>query len=97
MSTDFTPALVTPQPAPATMKIVSEDTESGFIIINTSDFDAATMSVYGADATAKLPPVRSLADHLAALDLEAVKALQATDDRQSAAPLYAARLAELAK
>ena len=49
MSADFTPALVTPQPVPATMKIASDDTEAGFIIINASDFDAATMTVYGAE------------------------------------------------
>ena len=43
---DFTPALVTPQPAPATLKIASTDTDAGFIIINASDFDAATMTAY---------------------------------------------------
>jgi hypothetical protein len=46
---DFTPALVTPQPAPATLKIASDDTEAGFIIINASDFNAATMTEYVAE------------------------------------------------
>lgn len=46
---DFTPALVTPQPAPPTLKIASDDTESGFIIINASDFDAETMTEYGSE------------------------------------------------
>ncbi|MCO4101048.1 MAG: hypothetical protein HEQ38_16975 [Gemmatimonas sp.] len=50
MSADFTPALVTPQPVPATMKIASEDTDAGFVIINASDFDAATMTEYAAEA-----------------------------------------------
>lgn len=49
MSADFTPALVTPQPVPATMKIASEDTDAGFIIINASDFDAKTMTEYVAE------------------------------------------------
>jgi hypothetical protein len=53
MSTDFTPALVTPQPCPATVKIASDDTEVGYIIINASDFDAETMTVYGAEPKVK--------------------------------------------
>lgn len=40
--------LFVPQPAPATMKIASEDTEAGYIIINAADFDPATMTPYGA-------------------------------------------------
>lgn len=97
MSTDFIPPYIQTAPTPATLKIASDDTEAGFIIINASDFDAETMTVYGAEPKAKLPPVRALAAHLAELDAEAVKALQASDDRNSAAPIYAARLAELAK
>lgn len=97
MSTDFTPALVTPQPLPATMKIASDDTETGYIIINASDFDAETMKVFGVEPKTKLPAIPDLAAHLATLDVDAVKALQAKDDRKSAAALYEARLAELAK
>lgn len=53
---EFTPLLVVPAPAPPTMPIASDDTESGYIIINASDFDAATMTAFVApepDATPK--------------------------------------------
>ncbi|MCO4098778.1 MAG: hypothetical protein HEQ38_05085 [Gemmatimonas sp.] len=43
---DFVPPFITPAPIPATMTIVSEDTESGFVIINVDDFDEATMTEY---------------------------------------------------
>lgn len=49
MSANFTPALVAPQPVPATMKIASDETDAGFIIINASDFDATTMAEYSAE------------------------------------------------
>ena len=47
MSDTFVPLSV-PQPQPPTMKIVSEDTENGFIVINVADFDAATMKPFDA-------------------------------------------------
>jgi hypothetical protein len=44
MSNTDTPAtLFVPQPAPPTMKIVSDETDDGFIIINRVDFDPETM------------------------------------------------------
>jgi hypothetical protein len=46
MSTDFTPALVTPQPCPETVKIADADSELGYVIINASDFDAKTMKLF---------------------------------------------------
>jgi DUF1680 family protein len=45
---------------------------------------------------APLPAVKALAGAIASLDAEAVAALQARDERASAAPIYAARLAALA-
>ena len=42
---DYTPALIL-APLPGTMKIASDDVESGFVIINTEDFDKATMKEY---------------------------------------------------
>lgn len=94
---DYVPSLVAPSRRPETVKITSDDTDGGFVIINASDFDAATMTLFGAEPKGKLPAVAELAAHLATLDVEAVQALQAKDDRKSAAPLYDARLAELAK
>lgn len=46
MSTDFTPALVTPQPCPETVKIADADAALGYVIINASDFDAKTMKLF---------------------------------------------------
>lgn len=45
---------------------------------------------------ATLPKIAQLAEAIASLDKEAVEAMQATDDRPTAAPIYAARLAALA-
>lgn len=42
-----------------------------------------------------LPKVGQLAAAIASLDLEAVTAMQARDTRANAAPIYAARLAEI--
>jgi hypothetical protein len=38
--------------APATVRIASAETESGYLIINASDFDAATMTPYEAASAA---------------------------------------------
>jgi|LakMenEpi03Aug12_release.lakeMendotaPanAssembly.Ray.scaffolds.fasta_scaffold6209788_1 hypothetical protein len=35
-----------PQQIPPTVKVVSSETESGFIIVNVSDFDPTTMERY---------------------------------------------------
>jgi hypothetical protein len=66
MSTDpiqpnatFTPVLVAPQPVPATMTIASDDTESGYIIINAADFDAETMTPYVAPTEGEAPKRRT--------------------------------------
>lgn len=82
-----------------TIKIESDETELGYIIINASDFDPATMERYHGDGGAEpLPSVSKLAAHLDTLsDVAAVQALQARDTRKSAGPLYEARLAALAK
>ncbi len=45
MDTPTTPILP-PQPAIATMKIVSDETDLGYQIINASEFDKATMKKY---------------------------------------------------
>lgn len=42
---DYTPSLIAP-PAPETMKIESDETGLGYMIINKSDFDAKTMKKY---------------------------------------------------
>lgn len=38
--------MIIPQAAPETMKIVSEETSLGYMIINVADFDKATMKKY---------------------------------------------------
>ena len=48
--TDFLAPLIYAAPALDTVRIVSADTESGVMIINASDFDAATMTL-APDAT----------------------------------------------
>lgn len=40
------PIQLIPQPPLATVKIASTDTESGYVIINESDFDKATMKKF---------------------------------------------------
>jgi hypothetical protein len=55
---DFTPALVIPALAPATCKVCDADAPSGFVIVNVSDFDAATMTAFvdePIDAPSKKP------------------------------------------
>jgi hypothetical protein len=47
-------------------------------------------------AGSALPSVPKLAEHIAGMSAEEVAALQATDERATAAAIYAARLAELA-
>jgi hypothetical protein len=49
----------------------------------------------GDDTPAPLPKVGQLAAAIAALDVDAVSAMQARDTRANAAPIYAARLAEI--
>jgi hypothetical protein len=44
-----------PQPPVPTVRIASDDTEQGFLIVNASDFDAATMTLFGAEAPADAP------------------------------------------
>jgi hypothetical protein len=56
MSTDFTPAYLQAQPCPETCKIVDTDAPDGYVIINASDFDASTMTLYGAEAKPKRAP-----------------------------------------
>jgi hypothetical protein len=51
---DFTPALVIPALAPATCKVCDADAPSGFVIVNVSDFDAATMTAF-VDEPSKKP------------------------------------------
>lgn len=46
--------LLAPQPPLPTVKIKSDDTSSGFIVINESDFDKATMDKY-VEPKAKTP------------------------------------------
>jgi hypothetical protein len=43
-SAGFTPIRVIPVPPLPTMRIVSREHDAGYIIINESDFDAATMT-----------------------------------------------------
>lgn len=81
---------------PPTVQIVDPDSPGGYVIINAADFNADTMTRFG-ESVAPLPPVPDLAAHLATLDADGVAALQARDTRKSAAPLYAARLADLGK
>lgn len=38
--------LIVPSPPLPTMKVASSETVTGYIIINASDFDAATMTAY---------------------------------------------------
>lgn len=79
-----------------TIKVKTADTESGFMIINKSDFDPAVHEAFAATVLAKLPNIKDLPEHLATLtDLDAVRAMAASDDRSSAAPLYEARIAAL--
>ncbi len=95
-STSFVPSLIAASRRPETMQIASDDTESGFVIINVSDFDAETMTVFGVEPPpAPLPSVRNLATALEGLSLDDVYAMQGRDERPSAAPIYAARIAEL--
>jgi hypothetical protein len=65
--------------------------------VRESDYVPPTVTEKPREPTGKLPPVGELAAHLATLEADAVIALQAKDDRKSVAPLYEARLAELAK
>lgn len=58
--------------------------------------EAPSPESHGAAKPAALPKIAQLADAIAALDKDAVEALQATDNRPSAVPIYAARLAALA-
>lgn len=79
-----------------TVKIASDETEQGYVIINESDFDADTMALFE-DGVEALPSTRALPDVLAGMtDGDAITAMAARDERKSAAPLYAARLAALA-
>lgn len=47
------------------------------------------------DVVDELPTLDEMEDHLAGLDLDAVKALRKKDDRKGAVALYEARIAEL--
>lgn len=81
-----------------TRKVASDDTESGYMIINCSDFDPAIHEPMdeGSDA-APLPAVAKLAAVLEQMtDPDAIRAMLARDARKSAAPLYEARLSGLA-
>lgn len=98
---DFAPISIIPQPPIPTMRIVAPDVDGGVAIINRADFDPNTMVDADAvpaksDGAATLPPIKQLADAIALLDAEAVQAMQARDERPSAAPIYTARLAALA-
>lgn len=42
----ITRPLIIPSQGPATMRIASEETGLGYMIINASDFDPATMTAY---------------------------------------------------
>ncbi|MFN9087355.1 MAG: hypothetical protein ACK6DP_12400 [Gemmatimonas sp.] len=59
MSADFIPPYIQSAPAPATLKIADADAEGGFVIINASDFDAETMTVYGAEPKAAKKPAKA--------------------------------------
>lgn len=56
---EYVPSLVAPSRRPETVKIASDDTDAGFIIINAEDFDAATMTVYGAEPKATKKPAKA--------------------------------------
>lgn len=88
-----------------TRKVASDDTESGYMLINASDFDPAIhepMEEEGegsgpASDIAPLPSVAKLAAVLESMtDADAIRAMLARDARKSAAPLYEARLSGLA-
>lgn len=53
MSTDFLSPYIQSAPAPATLKIADADAPDGYVIINATDFDADTMTVYGTEPKAK--------------------------------------------
>lgn len=43
---DFTPTMIYTDRAPDTVRIVSTETASGFVLINKADFNPATMQLY---------------------------------------------------
>ena len=80
--------------APDTVKIVSDDTDHGYAIINAADFDVDTMTPFGSDDP--LPSTRALPDVLDTMtDVDAITAMSARDPRKSTAAVYTARLAAL--
>lgn len=89
---DYKAPLIIPSRNLPTVKIASDETDSGVIIINASDFDPATMT----EVVDDLPLIAGLPATLALItSVDAVRAMQARDERKTAAPLYAARLAAL--
>ena len=92
---------------PATIRVKDENFDEGFRIIDKADFDPATMSAFdAADVTEETDPVKGgplpalnkLKAYLETLEDESqVEILSKRDDREKAAPLYAARLKALTK
>lgn len=89
---DYRAPLIIPTKNLPTVKIASDETDAGFIIINKSDFDPATMT----EVVDDLPTIAELPDVLAAItSLDDVLAMKKRDARKTAAALYDARLAAL--
>ena len=82
-----------------TVKVYSDETECGYMIINQSDFDPSVHESVDEDGhaeSAPLPAVSKLAAHLETItEIGIVRAMQERDTRKSAASLYDARLAVL--